>query len=196
MENAKKEAIIAAAAAIFREQGFKGTSIDEVAERAGVAKGTVYLACESKADLFYQAVHRDLQAWGAQIARFVDPRKPASEILRVMAETGVVYLAEHPLVRDLFSGAHAGTLPDWTDRFEQLRAMGRATLAEVLRMGVRSGELRKDLDVEEAASVLQDLTHSGYVLYGDAWAKDPGSAKRRIAAVTDLALRGLLTRGE
>jgi AcrR family transcriptional regulator len=194
MEEAKKEAILAAATRCFIERGYKKASVDEIARRAGVAKGTVYLACESKADLFYQAVHRDLQAWAAQIARYVDPRRSAAEIVRQMAESGVMYLAEHPLVRDLFSGIHAGALPDWADRFEQLRAMGRATLAEVLRMGVRAGEFRSDLDVEEASAVLQDLTHSGYVLYGAKWANNPAVAQGRIAANVDLALKGLLRR--
>jgi AcrR family transcriptional regulator len=194
MDLEKKDGIILAATRCFIENGYKGTSIDDIAERAGVAKGTIYLACESKADLFYQAVHHDLQAWSAQIARFVDPRRPASEILRQMAESGVLYLAEHPLVRDLFSGVHAGALPDWAERFEQLRSMGRATVAEVLRMGIRAGEFREDLDVEEVAGVLQDLTHSGYILYGATWAKNPDSARRRVAAFTDLALRGLARR--
>jgi AcrR family transcriptional regulator len=194
VEQTKKDRIIAAATRCFVENGYKGTSIDEIAERAGVAKGSVYHACESKADLFYQAVHRDLQAWAAQIARFVDPRRSAGDIMRQMAESGVLYLAEHPLVRDLFSGVHAGTLSDWAERFEQLRTLGRATLADVLRMGVRSGEFRKDLDVEETAGVIQDLTHSGYIMYGAKWAADPTTAKRRVAAFMELALEGLRRR--
>ena len=115
----------------FIELGFKKSSIDEIAVRANVGKGTVYLACESKADLFYRAVHADLQAWAAQIARFVDPRQSAEQILRKMAETGVIYLGDHPLVRGLFAGVHEGMMPDWAERFSELRAMGRSTVADV-----------------------------------------------------------------
>jgi AcrR family transcriptional regulator len=194
VDEAKRQRILDAAMAVFVECGYKDAAIDEIARRADIAKGTVYLACESKADLFYQVVHRDLQAWAAQIARFVDPRKPASEILSRMAHNGITYIAEHPLVRGLFSGAHQGLLPDWTDRFEQLRTMGRADVAEVLRMGVRSGEFRADIDVEEFAAILQDLTHTGYVLYGDRWVTDPKIGQKRIAGVLDLALNGLRKR--
>jgi AcrR family transcriptional regulator len=194
MDEDKKDHILSVATELFIQNGYKDTSMDEIARRAGVAKGSVYQACESKADLFYRSVHRDLQAWGAQIARYVDPRRSAADILRQMAESGVVYIADHPLVRDLFARVHAGTLPDWAERFDQLRAMGRATVAEVLRMGVRSGEFRSDLDVDEAASVLQDLTHSGYILYGAKWAENPSVATRRIATNLDLVLNGLLRR--
>ena len=191
VEQAKHDAIIQAAMECFIEQGFKKSSIDEIAERANVGKGTVYLACESKADLFYRAVHADLQAWAAQIARFVDPRQSAEQILRKMAETGVIYIADHPLVRGLFAGVHQGMLPDWAERFAELRAMGRSTVADVLRLGIRQGEFRSDLDIDAVSAVLQDFTHSGYVLYGDAWAEDPSLATTRIQTMRDMVFRGL-----
>ncbi len=191
MEQSKHDAIIQAAMQCFIELGFKKSSIDEIAVRANVGKGTVYLACESKADLFYRAVHADLQAWAAQIARFVDPRQSAEQILRKMAETGVIYLGDHPLVRGLFAGVHEGMMPDWAERFSELRAMGRSTVADVLRLGIRQGELRSDLNVEAVAAVLQDFTHSGYVLYGDAWVKDPSTATTRIQTMFDMVFRGI-----
>lgn len=194
LDHRKKQAIIDAATAAFIDRGYKKTSIDEIASAAGVGKGTVYMACDSKADLLYQCVAADLQAWAAQIARFVDPRQPASTILMTMARTGVTYLAEHPLVRDLFSGVHYGVLPAWTDRFEELRTMGRGTVAEVLQLGMRQGEFRRDIDVEQAASLIQDMSHSGYILYGDKWAKDPSEAEGRMQAITTLLMDGLRVR--
>jgi len=194
LDERKKQAILDAATAAFIDRGYKKTSIDEVAVAAGVGKGTVYLACESKADLLYQCVAQDLQAWAAQVARFVDPRKPAGTILVTMAQSGVAYLGEHPLVRDLFSGIHYGVLPDWTDRFEQLRTMSRGTVSEVLRLGIRQGEFRDDIDIEEASSLIQDMAHSGYILYGDKWAADPSSAEGRMKAVATLLMDGLRVR--
>ena len=37
---------------LIAEQGFSATTVDEIAERAGVAKGTVYYNFASKTDLF------------------------------------------------------------------------------------------------------------------------------------------------
>ena len=55
MERAKKECILDSAVKAFAKLGFKKASVDDIARDAGVAKGTVYLACESKEDLFFQA---------------------------------------------------------------------------------------------------------------------------------------------
>lgn len=49
---ARRQAILDAAINVFSEQGFAAARLDDVAERAGVAKGTLYLYFESKEALF------------------------------------------------------------------------------------------------------------------------------------------------
>jgi TetR/AcrR family transcriptional repressor of mexJK operon len=56
--DAKNIAILEAAAALFMENGFDGTSMDEVARRAGVSKQTVYSHFSGKEQLFSAAVHQ------------------------------------------------------------------------------------------------------------------------------------------
>ena len=50
--------ICAAALQVFAEKGFAAAKLDEIAKRAGVSKGTLYLYFQDKADLF-RAVIRD-----------------------------------------------------------------------------------------------------------------------------------------
>lgn len=64
----KREAILAAALALFGRYGYRRTSIDDIAREAGVAKGTVYLYVESKEALF------DLVARYADAPRPFDPK--------------------------------------------------------------------------------------------------------------------------
>jgi AcrR family transcriptional regulator len=52
----KREAILAAALAEFSTRGFADTRLDDVAKRAGVAKGTIYLYFRDKQDLFQELV--------------------------------------------------------------------------------------------------------------------------------------------
>src|SRR5205814_903339 len=104
MEQAKKDCILVEAARAFSRFGFKKTSVDEIAKAAGVAKGTIYLAVESKEDLFYQALHREVRQWVAEVSKLIDPRKPADELLGEMAVFGFQKLEQSPLVRDLLSG--------------------------------------------------------------------------------------------
>jgi AcrR family transcriptional regulator len=57
-KEARPSDIVAAALLVFGEKGFAGARIEEIAARAGVSKGTVYLYFETKAELF-RAVVRD-----------------------------------------------------------------------------------------------------------------------------------------
>jgi AcrR family transcriptional regulator len=153
----KRECILIEAARAFARFGFKKASIDEIARGAGVAKGTVYLAAESKEELFYQVLYRETRAWQAECARVIDPRVPADRLLADLLETAMTYLEKRPLVRELLLGETSRALPGWAERFAEIAHVGRANVAEVLRLGVRQGTFRADLEVETVAGLLQDF---------------------------------------
>ena len=62
----KREAIVAAAIAEFRENGFEVTSMDKIAATAGVSKRTVYNHFPSKEELFAEILH---QLWASSVAQ-------------------------------------------------------------------------------------------------------------------------------
>ena len=193
MDRDKKEKILDAAAQVFARHGFKKASIDAIARAAKVAKGTVYLACSSKADLFYQAVHRELRQWLGQVAVMVDPRAPADELLEHVARAGVRYLDDHVLVQGLLAGIYEGQFPDWAGRFDELKRLGQANVMEILRMGIKQGRFSPDMAVEETASILQDIHLSSYAM---TMQQDlgPQAADRRLDAAMSLVLDGLRVR--
>jgi AcrR family transcriptional regulator len=190
MEQAKRECILTEAARAFARFGFKKASIDEIAKRAGVAKGTVYLACESKEDLFYQALHREVRAWQADVSRFIDPRRKADELLEMMTAAALANIGDHPLVRDLLFGRTHELLPSWREKLDDLRALGLANVIEVLRLGIKQGVFRKDLDVEPTAQLLQDLMTAALLFHSF----DLERLSRLQRAGLDLVLDGLRTR--
>jgi AcrR family transcriptional regulator len=194
MDVAKRECILEAAVRAFVRFGFKKASVDAIARAAGVAKGTIYLACDSKADLFYQAVHRELRAWIAEVARTIDPRLPADVLLKKGAEVGISYLEARPLVRDLLLGLHRANIPGWSERFDELRALGQQNLIEVLRIGIRQGIFRSDLDVEPTAEVLQDMHLSGYLFHLQGPDPRPEAYQERYKIGFELVLNGLMRR--
>jgi AcrR family transcriptional regulator len=191
VEQRKKDTILDCARRCFARFGFKKTSIDEVAQKAGVAKGTVYLACESKEDLFYQVLHREIRAWSAEGARMIDPRVPADEQLVTLARWGLTYLDERPLVRDLLFGVVEEVLPLWKERLAELRDLGIANLVEVLRLGIRQKIFRADLDLEEVAHLLQDMQIATFVYHDRPRPDRLARLERRARAGFDLVLNGL-----
>lgn len=193
MDPVKRERILDAAGELFARFGFRKTSIDEVAEAANVGKGTVYLVCRSKEDLFYQVVHRELRAWVAEIGAMIDPRQPADALLVRCSLTSFQYLQDRPLVRDLLLGNHEEMLPLWVNELEDLRAIGRRNTAEILELGVRQGRFRRDLDVATVAKILQDV-HAMGLLVGFREKKPLDEQVRLATVAVDLLLNGLLAR--
>ncbi len=194
MEPTKRESILQAAAQAFSRLGFRKASIGDIAQAAGVAKGTVYLAAKSKEDLFYQAVLRDLREWLASLARLIDPRRAAEELLETLAVASVEYFESHPLVRDLFLGVCYGHLPGWEERLDELKELGKAHVVELLRLGIRQGQFRKDLEVEDIAMILQDFMHAVYLVQSQARRLDGTELRRRMKIGLRLIVDGLRAR--
>ena len=193
MEQHKKECILGAAARLFARFGFKKASIDEIAKQAGVAKGTVYLAAETKEDLFYQAVHREVRAWTGELSRLIDPRTPAEELLQQCAQAGMAYLHQKPLVRELLFGSYHMMRPEWRERLDQLRELGRSNLLEILRLGVKQGRFRDDLDLEEVAKIVQDVMIATYLFYDRGMDRDE-RLQKRIGVAFEMLMGGMRAR--
>jgi AcrR family transcriptional regulator len=82
-KDARPGELMSAALEVFAERGFAATRLEEVAQRAGVSKGTVYLYFESKEALFKAAVESAvLPALEAGEALAADHTQRPSEALR------------------------------------------------------------------------------------------------------------------
>lgn len=160
----KRECVLVEAAKMFARFGFRKTSIDEIAREAGVGKGTVYLTADSKEELFYQVLLREVRGWQVACAKVIDPRVPADELLLRLYMAAHEQVSKNNLVRDLFRGEIVKILPSWGERLDELQAIGRVNLTEILHIGVRQGRFRKDLEVESVATILQDMHIAGWIL--------------------------------
>jgi AcrR family transcriptional regulator len=79
---ARRQAILDAALAIFAEKGFEAARLDDVAARAGIAKGTVYLYFRDKQTLFEELVRSAVHPILAAVAHAATAADaPASQIL-------------------------------------------------------------------------------------------------------------------
>jgi AcrR family transcriptional regulator len=191
MDSEKKECILTAAIANFTRFGFKKTSVDEIAKEAGVAKGTVYLAAESKEDLFFQALHREVREWVAENAKLIDPRVPADELLETLGWTTLAQIEGKKLVWELLAGEHNRLLPQWSDRLDTLRALCSQNTVEVLRLGVKQGRFRPGLDIDAVADLLLDLQISTLLYYNRKGPDFAERVQRRGVAALGLIMDGI-----
>ncbi len=191
MQAAKWERILIAAGGLFGRYGFRKTSMDEIARAAGVAKGTLYLGCTSKRDLFYQTLLRDFRLWNAELADLLDPGQPADQLLRQAIMRSLQTRDRHPLARDLILGVFDGDIPDWAERLASLREAGLGTLMQILAIGMRQGRFRAELDLAATSNVVLDMLTTS-IMYHSRGADAEGQLERHVQAVLRVMLGGVL----
>jgi AcrR family transcriptional regulator len=140
----RRAAILAAAGDLMMEGGLKAATMEAIAARAGVGKATVYKWWPSRGAVALEGfMLRAADSWS------LPEGVPAAEALRILA-VAAVRLFEQPPGGPLMRGlaADAQSDPEVARALrEQWLGPRRAVAAEIVRNGMRTGELRPDLDV-------------------------------------------------
>jgi TetR/AcrR family transcriptional regulator, mexJK operon transcriptional repressor len=190
------------ATTLFMERGFDGTSIDAVAEAAGISKPTVYARYRDKRDLFAAVLRGRIRDWLAPLSVAAEAQATDSDPQNI--ETTLHELSRHML--DQASMPECATLQRilaaQAVQFPELAKLahedgwlrGVRGVAILLRQFAARGEIRVD-DPELAADLFLNLLlgHSARLaLHGIA--DDPESLQRRRRAVVELFLNGVTAR--
>lgn len=100
----KQQRIVKAATALFVKNGYRKTSVDEIARRAHLAKGTIYLYFKTKADILLQAIVEEKTRFTARLNPVVHAEIQPREKLQLLLRAIFQGLAEMPLVSRLLGG--------------------------------------------------------------------------------------------
>ncbi|WP_319798927.1 TetR/AcrR family transcriptional regulator [Nitrobacter sp.] len=139
----RRAAIIAAGLDEFTARGFAATRLDDVAKRAGVAKGTIYLHFKDKEALFQELVRTALVPLIGNLAAAPAAGGSVREILERFAETFVREVAETKrgdIVRLIVAeGARFPSLADFY--FREVVSRGLAAMRKLIESGIARGEI-------------------------------------------------------
>jgi AcrR family transcriptional regulator len=147
---ARPEEILRAAMATFVERGFAATRMDELAARAGISKGTLYLYFPNKEELFQAAVRESVSpAIQAAEAAVAGHEGPALDLLHQLFERWAAVVLD-PVLGGLCKLiiAEAANFPD-TARFymDEVVLRIRGIFRQVVEQAIANGEIR-DLPAE------------------------------------------------
>lgn len=141
----RRQAIIEAAMDEFIARGFAATRLDDVAKRAGVAKGTIYLHFKDKEALFQELIRTAL---GPLISRLASPPPPGGSVraaLEAFAQTfaqEVVTTRRGDIVRLII--AEGGRFPTIADfYYREVVSRGMAGMRSLIEFGIARGEIRQ-----------------------------------------------------
>ncbi|MFI9200789.1 TetR/AcrR family transcriptional regulator [Streptomyces sp. NPDC053048] len=147
-----------AAVTLIAEQGFSSTTVDEIAERAGVAKGTVYYNFASKTVLFEELLRHGIEllanALRAAAEETAERGGGRVDALDAMIRAGLDFITRYPALMQLYVAELWRTNRAWQSTLTQVRQQAIAVIESVLREAVAEGELSEEIDIPLTASAL------------------------------------------
>ena len=155
-KEARPGELLDAALDLFVEKGFSATRVEEVAARAGVSKGTLFLYFQSKEDLFKAVVRENIAnkfpTWQEEFVTF---EGTSSEMLRYAMTSWWERIGKtraSGITKLVMSEAQ--NFPEIAEFYqEEVIKPGTAMIRSILARGVQSGEFR-EMDLEQAVHLI------------------------------------------
>lgn len=155
---ATRQKLYEAAVTLIAEQGFSATTVDEIAERAGVAKGTVYYNFASKNELFEELLRHGVGLLTASLREAAAgvAARGGSKVdgIDAMIRAGLGFIARYPSFTQLYVAELWRTNRAWQDTLLVLRKEAVAVVEQALRDAVEAGELSDEIDIPLTAAAL------------------------------------------
>ena len=189
--DASTRGLLSAALSLIAERGFRGTSFQLIAQRAGYSPSMVSHRFGSKEGLLFELVRKMVTRWGADVVETEVGDRTGTDALKVIAAAHRRALEQYPdRVRALYVLLFESLIdaPDLRREFAGLDQRMRASQRTMLR-AARPDEPPDDVDLE-AQSVLFLAMLRGITLQ---WLVDPDALDlpRVYAALERLLERGL-----
>jgi AcrR family transcriptional regulator len=148
-----RQKLFEAAVDLIAEQGYSATTVDDIALRAGVAKGTVYYNFASKTELFEGLLRHGIGLLTAEFRAAVagkEPRAAVNALIRAQLE----YIQRYRSFAQLLLAEMWRTNREWQQTLTLLREEALDVIAETITAGIEAGELDAALDPRLASSAL------------------------------------------
>ncbi len=198
-KDARPPEIIAAALEVFAERGFAATRLEDIAAKAGVTRGTLYLYFPNKEELFKAVVRQSiLPILASAEGLLAASSEPTPELLRKLVMTfpdRVIGTAVSAIPKLVISEAR--NFPDLAQFYlEEVIKRGRRLVRAVIQRGIDRGEFRPvDMDHILYCVIAPVLVAALWQHSFRPFDKDGMDPKALCRAHVDILLHGLLQPG-
>lgn len=182
--------ILAAARSVFAEKGFEAATVDEIAERAGLAKGTLYLYFPSKREIYLGAFRDGVMEVVEAARKGMEEANGVYDKLRAFVRIRMQYAEDNRELFKIFHSefgqiTHPAAKGEWFMNIyqEQLEA-----LSTLLEEAARAGMVR-NLPAGVAASAIYGMVKGGMLRRILGWSQL--SVEEDVEAIWEIAWRGV-----
>ena len=188
----RRNEIIDVAQGLFLSKGYEQTSVQDILDGAGIAKGTFYLYFDGKEQLLFELVNQLRQKAMEEFLAAVEQETTVAGKLRTMIRMSLDAFHEYPLLARLVSDDPEFRLvsrlleqPGMQDEVSK----NRLFIASILDEGIAKGELRADLDQDTVPFVIGTMK---FLHFYTGLLKFHGvDRKQYVDCLVDVVMRGL-----
>lgn len=152
----KNRKIINTAIEIFSEKGFNKTTMQEIAEEAGVGKGTIYRFFNSKEDMVSSLLEISIDEISEQISSAISPLDDPLEKMKAIIKVELdYYYANRNLARFLVREMW-GYQSKFLDHIRKIRESRATTIEQIIEEGMQKNQF-KTLDPQTITASLEGM---------------------------------------
>ncbi len=159
----KQEHIFQAAAAEFTDQGYTKASMNTLARVAGVSKGSIFQYFRSKELLFDFVLNAATNRVKDYLRKVRDESVDQDFFSQFhnLLFSGFRFIKKHPhLARIYFHVLQSGDSPFGVNKLKALHRKAQSFLEEIVREGIKRGDIRPDIDVDKTVYLLNVISNN------------------------------------
>lgn len=183
------EEILAASAEVFFEKGYDGTTIQDIADRVGMLKGSLYHYIKSKDDLLYGIIHEVHTAGLEELDALESAEGTAEAKVYEFVHRYTVFTIERRISASVFdrdfralSGERREALIEERDRYD-------SSLRTLIEAGIEDGTFPAETDVAVISNVIFQMMNSIYHWYSP---EGPRTAEEIADTIAAFAVGGIV----
>ena len=176
----RRQEIMEAALELFSQKGFHGTTMAQVAKRAGVGVGTIYQHFKSKEDLYLSPLEETCQELLSILRSQMGEGETTRETLERLLDAQRAFIEEHRTFFRLYLSEQLATLEAVRDRLgvggERIYGQFFQLYREIIERGIRRREL-KDLPPDHLTRAFMGILNSFFFDWLKGYIKDLGEVQ-------------------
>lgn len=161
----KKNAMLSAAEALILEKGLDHLNMDEVADRAEVSKGSLYMYFGNKTDLILGICEKASNLLSAKINKVLLEEKTGLELVYSIGATFIKFATEHPeffkamRFHDDLRDFETINESDYSSHCQENMKSSFTAMVRAIQIGIQDGSIRTDYEPKELALLLWGTSH-------------------------------------
>lgn len=193
----RRAEIIEAAAQVFRDKGFRGTSLADVAHSLGTDRATLYYYIGSKEEAFHEIVRAAAESNAARAEAILAEPGRAADKVRLLITALMASYADHPYllvyIQEDLSRVSDGR-SRWSQEMRHINKRYDDAVVGLIQSGVDEGSIRNVGSVRLMANAIIGMVNWSHRWFHPGTGSAPSAAEVG-EAFADVILKGIRTRG-